>query len=54
MDKAHPVIEAGRYMLTNNLAWGTSGNISIRLNTDNMLITASGRFMGNLSPEEFI
>ncbi|WP_409304733.1 class II aldolase/adducin family protein [Peribacillus sp. SCS-155] len=54
MDKAQPLIEAGRYMLSNHLAWGTSGNISMRLDTENMLITASGTFMGNLSPEDFV
>ncbi|MEH7493584.1 class II aldolase/adducin family protein [Neobacillus niacini] len=54
MNKARPLIEAGRYMLTNHLAWGTSGNISIRLDTDNMLLTASGTFMGNLLPEDFV
>ncbi|WP_248930754.1 class II aldolase/adducin family protein [Paenibacillus hamazuiensis] len=48
------LIKAGRYMLSNRLAWGTSGNISARLDKDRMLITASGTFMGELAEDDFV
>jgi ribulose-5-phosphate 4-epimerase/fuculose-1-phosphate aldolase len=54
MDLAQQLIDAGKYMLSNQLAWGTSGNISVRLDSDHMFITASGTFMGDLSPEDFV
>jgi ribulose-5-phosphate 4-epimerase/fuculose-1-phosphate aldolase len=41
-------------MLSNQLAWGTSGNISVRIDTEHMFITASGTFMGDLSQEDFV
>lgn len=33
---------------------GTSGNLSVRLNADEFLITASGRNKGELTPEDFL
>ncbi|MEH7387106.1 class II aldolase/adducin family protein [Bacillus sp. JJ1521] len=48
------LVNAGKYMLANRLAWGTSGNISLRLDEKNMLITASGTFMGELSKDDFV
>jgi ribulose-5-phosphate 4-epimerase/fuculose-1-phosphate aldolase len=54
MDIGKQLIDVGRYMLSNQLAWGTSGNISVRLASDQMLITASGTFMGELSQEDFV
>lgn len=50
----HVLIDAGKYMLENNLAWGTSGNISLRLDENNMLITASGTYMGGLASNDFV
>ncbi|HET6873088.1 MAG TPA: class II aldolase/adducin family protein [Sporolactobacillaceae bacterium] len=47
------LIETGQYLLANQLAWGTSGNISARLDEKRMLITASGTEMGHLKPEDF-
>jgi ribulose-5-phosphate 4-epimerase/fuculose-1-phosphate aldolase len=54
MDIGQQLIDAGRYMLSNQLAWGTSGNISVRIDTEHMFITASGTFMGDLSQEDFV
>jgi L-fuculose-phosphate aldolase len=47
------LIDAGKYLLANQLAWGTSGNISARLDDERMLITASGTKMGDLKPDDF-
>ncbi|MGG4484200.1 class II aldolase/adducin family protein [Paenibacillus illinoisensis] len=44
----------GRYLLAHELAWGTSGNMSARLDEDNMVITASGTFMGDLGQDDFV
>ncbi|MFP9129539.1 class II aldolase/adducin family protein [Niallia sp. BSM11] len=48
------LINCGKYMLENKLAWGTSGNISSRVDDKTMLITASGTFMGDLKDEDFV
>jgi ribulose-5-phosphate 4-epimerase/fuculose-1-phosphate aldolase len=48
------LIEAGKYMIDHQLAWGTSGNLSVRLDERNMLITASGTKMANLSEDDFV
>ncbi|WP_201004009.1 class II aldolase/adducin family protein [Paenibacillus glycanilyticus] len=53
MNQRQKLIAAGKYLLANQLAWGTSGNISARINDEQMIITASGTFMGNLSEEDF-
>ncbi|GGE30050.1 class II aldolase [Pullulanibacillus camelliae] len=47
------LINTGKYLLDNQLAWGTSGNISARVNAQEMLITASGTEMGNLQQNDF-
>ncbi|MBM7656510.1 class II aldolase/adducin family protein [Neobacillus cucumis] len=47
------LINTGKYLLANQLAWGTSGNISARLDDKHMLITASGTEMGDLKPDDF-
>jgi ribulose-5-phosphate 4-epimerase/fuculose-1-phosphate aldolase len=54
MDNVRQLVDVGRYMLSNQLAWGTSGNISMRLDSEHMLITASGTFMGDLSQDDFV
>ena len=48
------LIKAGKYMIKQQLAWGTSGNLSMRLDSDNMLITASGTKMAELSEDDFV
>lgn len=47
------LIQAGQYLFTNQLAWGTSGNMSVRVNADTMLITASGTHMNRLNLDDF-
>ncbi|MFP3121906.1 class II aldolase/adducin family protein [Ectobacillus funiculus] len=54
MSARQELIEVGRYLLNNQLAWGTSGNISQRVDEGKMLITASGTFMGDLKEEDFV
>ncbi len=54
MNISNGLINCGKYMLNNNLAWGTSGNISSRVDDKTMLITASGTFMGDLKEEDFV
>ncbi len=53
MDTKKQLIKAGQYMLANQLAWGTSGNISARVDQERMYITASGTFMGELGLDDF-
>lgn len=50
---AQKLSETGKYLLRNQLAWGTSGNMSARLDENTMLVTASGTEMGNLAPDDF-
>lgn len=48
------LINTGQYLISNQLAWGTSGNISVRTDSNEMLITASGTYMANLSESDFV
>src|SRR5437763_1039228 len=48
------LIQAGLYLQRNYLAWGTSGNISIKVDDDHMLLTASGTKIGELTQEDLI
>lgn len=52
MNEKQQLIEAGRYLIEAKLAWGTSGNISARMDDERMAITASGTYMGNLKPDD--
>jgi 3-dehydro-4-phosphotetronate decarboxylase len=45
---------AGRFMLDHDLAWGNAGNISVRLDSDRYLITASGTRLGELADDDFV
>lgn len=36
------------------MAWGNSGNMSARINEHEILITASGTYMGSLTPEDLV
>src|SRR5690625_2972774 len=47
------LIDVGRYMMHNDLAWGNAGNISAKICEDRFLITASGTYMGNLASDDF-
>ena len=44
----------GRYLLANHLTWGNAGNLSLRLDTDRYLITASGTQLGDLGLDDFV
>jgi L-fuculose-phosphate aldolase len=44
--------ELGHYLGERGLAWGTSGNISLRLDEQRFLISASGAWLGKLTPEQ--
>lgn len=44
--------ELGHYLGARGLAWGTSGNISLRLDEERFLISASGAWLGKLTPEQ--
>ena len=54
MSAIHELIHTGHYLLNNQLAWGTSGNISKRVEDGKMVITASGTFMGDLKEDDFV
>ncbi|MGM7719828.1 class II aldolase/adducin family protein [Metabacillus sp. Hm71] len=54
MDTRQQLINTGHYLISNHLAWGTSGNISARIDKNRMAITASGTNMANLSMEDFV
>ncbi|MFD2611933.1 class II aldolase/adducin family protein [Paenibacillus gansuensis] len=45
---------AGKYMMDHGLAWGNSGNISVRTGDDRYVITGSGTFLGELADEDFV
>ncbi|EGO64815.1 class II aldolase/adducin family protein [Acetonema longum] len=54
MNEKEQLIRTGRHLLAAQLAWGTSGNMSARIDTDTMIITASGTQMGNLNSDDFV
>jgi Ribulose-5-phosphate 4-epimerase and related epimerases and aldolases len=50
----HRLIEVGRSMITNGLAWGTSGNFSALVDADTMILSASGTSLGTMRPGDFV
>lgn len=54
MDIRQQLIEAGKYLKSNRLTWGTSGNLSARIGYDRMLITASGTRLADLQEDDFV
>ncbi|WP_366249700.1 class II aldolase/adducin family protein [Terribacillus aidingensis] len=54
MDIKSQLIETGKYLKNNKLAWGTSGNLSARLDEGYMQITASGTIMEDLTEHDFV
>ncbi len=44
--------ELGHALAQRGLAWGTSGNISLRVGESRFLISASGAWLGELQPEQ--
>ena len=53
MQEKEQLIQAGQHLFANQLAWGTSGNMSARIDKDAMVITASGTHMGKLKLDDF-
>ncbi|WP_080872598.1 class II aldolase/adducin family protein [Oceanobacillus timonensis] len=47
------LLHTGNELLQKQLTWGNSGNISARNDKENMIITASGTNMGQLSEDDF-
>jgi L-fuculose-phosphate aldolase len=47
------LIDAGKFLMNLRLAWGTSGNMSARIDDGTFLITASGTQMGALKEGDF-
>ncbi|MGC9935166.1 class II aldolase/adducin family protein [Priestia aryabhattai] len=54
MSEKQQLINAGHYLMSNQLAWGTSGNISARIDSNQMIITASGTYMADLGQDDFV
>ncbi|MED3881583.1 class II aldolase/adducin family protein [Priestia megaterium] len=54
MSEKQKLIHTGHYLMANQLAWGTSGNISARLDANQMIITASGTHMASLKYDDFV
>ena len=48
------IMDVGQYMMRHGLAWGNSGNISMRMDKDAMLITGSGTYMGHLEESDLV
>ena len=53
MIAAKQLIDAGRWVAEKGMTWGSAGNMSIRLNEEEMLITASGTSFGTLTEDSF-
>ncbi|MDW8103934.1 MAG: class II aldolase/adducin family protein [Armatimonadota bacterium] len=51
-DLRQQLCDLGRYLGERGLAWGTSGNISLRVDEHRFLISASGAWLGRLVPEQ--
>ena len=45
---------AGASMLASDLTWGNAGNLSVRLDDERFLVTASGTQLGDLQDEDFV
>ncbi|OXS78693.1 class II aldolase/adducin family protein [Domibacillus enclensis] len=54
MNSINELIHAAKYMIDHQLAWGTSGNVSVRQDDQHMLITASGTKMAELTENDFV
>ncbi|WP_404454808.1 class II aldolase/adducin family protein [Oceanobacillus kapialis] len=56
MDRLELVKElqkTGVFMMNNNLAWGTAGNISARVDEDQFYVSASGTYLGEMDISDF-
>ena len=48
------IVECGRWLYTQGLVSGASGNLSARLDDRHLLVTPSGRHKGRLNPEDLL
>jgi len=48
------IIKVGKHLYQNRLAVAKSGNLSARLDAENILITATGTSLGNLTPKDIV
>jgi 3-dehydro-4-phosphotetronate decarboxylase len=46
--------KTGRFLMNNQLAWGTAGNISAKVSETEYYISASGSFLGELEQEDLV
>jgi methylthioribulose-1-phosphate dehydratase len=53
-DAAETMIRDARTLYEHGWMLGTSGNLSVKLDDDSFLVTASGRDKGRLTPEDFL
>jgi 3-dehydro-4-phosphotetronate decarboxylase len=51
-DLKQKLIELGKYIMEEKMTWGTAGNISLRVDEEHILVTASGTELGNLNMED--
>lgn len=50
---AQALMDAGRWIADKQMTWGSAGNISIRLDEDRVLVTASGTRFDSLTEDSF-
>lgn len=50
---AKALVDAGHWIAEKCMTWGSAGNLSVRLNEDEMLITASGTCFASLDDSSF-
>lgn len=48
-DPRHDIVSTGQYLLSHQLAWGSTGNISARFDGSSFFISASGASLGTLA-----
>ena len=48
-DPRHDIVTTGQYLLSHQLAWGSTGNISARFDDQSFFISASGAGLGTLA-----
>lgn len=52
-DAAREMARIGKWIMDKGLTWGTAGNMSVKLDADHVLVTASGTRMDALSEADF-
>lgn len=52
-EAAQALIRAGQWIMDKHMTWGSAGNMSLRLDEDHLLITASGTRFDSLTPDAF-